>query len=254
MLILFSSIAHGDQVVLETDTALKRLMKTYSNGVLFLGHGSKGQFKDLRKVFDDIDRVVERENELYGKGKWLAVFGGDGYNPDSPDIAHVLKYLKERHDIPVLAIQSDVVIGWGGVDKYIDYVRYIPTTSVSVVDEGGKPVLENGKMKMRTVWGGFLDGKPAGPTGTYLGPEFLAGKRPFLREVVAFGGGPIALQEAQYAYKNGVPVRYIRTEVRFPEVNGPYGSLENWVNDLQVKGNALKTPCPELLMKALFYL
>ncbi len=94
-------------------------------------------------------------NSSYGVGGWVAVFGGDNFNAEKPDIAAVMKYLKDRHGISLLAIQSDIVIQWGGVDKHIDYVRYIPTVQLPVLDDQGHQVVENGKPKFKTHWGGL---------------------------------------------------------------------------------------------------
>jgi uncharacterized protein with ATP-grasp and redox domains len=203
--------------VFNSDEEMYKELDRYNGAILFLGHGSKSQFKDTKSVLTEVDRVVADLNAEYGEGKWVAVFGGDNYKKENPDIAHVMKYLNDKHHVPVLAIQSDVVTGRGGVDKYIDYVRYIPTMK----DENGK-----------TIWGGIREGKPVGPTAVYLGDGFVKGESPRLKKVVSIGGGPITLDETRLAYEKGVPVTYVRAETRFPGGNGVYGALEGWLEGL----------------------
>lgn len=194
-------------------------LSRYSGTVLFLGHGSKSQFQNLDEAFKSVDEVVSENNAKYGVGRWVAVFGGDSYNADKPDIAHIIKYLKSKHGVPILAVQSDVVqINYGGVDKYIDYVQYVPTQK----DINGK-----------TVWGGFVDGRPAGPTAVYL-KQFI--DKGILKAVVTMGGGQISLQETNYAYENGIPITYVWAQAKDAAPNGEYGSLKDWV--IEKTGNS----------------
>ncbi len=109
--------------------------------------------------------------------------------------------------------QSDIVDKeWGGVPAHVDYVRYVKTDYTATADPA-KPAI---------VWGGFKDGQPQGRTKAYLSKAFM---KKTLTGVIAVGGGPIALEEAHFARSNGVPVEYVPAETRFPEANGPFGSL-----------------------------
>lgn len=197
--------------------------------VLFLGHGAKGQYADLYDVRSSVDVIVQRLDRTYGSGGWVAVFGGDNYNPEKPDVAYVLKYLKEKHGTKLFAVQSDIVVPWGGVDSHVDYVHYVPTDQAPVLDAAGNAVIENGKAKMTTFWGGFAGGEAKGPTKFYLGRAFTEGAHPVLKEVVAIGSGPIGKQEALYARARGIPLTVARAETKHPEVNGKYGPLDDWV-------------------------
>jgi len=216
------------QVELTSTNDLMATARNYKAGILFLGHGSKAQFNDITATLKEIDRTVTELDKQYGKGQWFAVFGGDGFNADKPDIAHVMKHLKDAHQIPIMAIQSDVVAGWGGVDKYIDYVHYVPTHQIPQIDASGAPIMEDGKQKTKIHWGGLVDGVPKGPTATYLGSEFLSGTNPIVNGIVVAGGGPITLDEVRYGHELGVPIHYVRAEAKFPEVNGRYGSVDEW--------------------------
>jgi len=225
---IHAQFAVGAPQVLGSEEELLTTTHKYKGVFLFLGHGSKSQYGNTQATLQEVDAIVQNLNATYGPGNWLAVFGGDSFNADKPDIALVMKHLKTVHHVPIMAIQSDVVIPWGGVDQHIDYVRYVPTHRVPALDAAGRPIIEQGKPKMNVHWGGLIDGQPRGPSAVYLGQEFIGGSKPVLTGVYALGGGPIALQEAHYAHDKGIPVTYVRLQTRFPEVNGPYGSLDQW--------------------------
>lgn len=191
-----------------------RQVDKFKGAFLILGFGSKGQYQDPEAAKHALDRQADQFDAEYGKGRWLAVFGGDPYKADAPDVAHLVRHLQETRAVTVMALQSDKVKEWGGVDKEIDLVHYVPTTTGA-----------DGKI----VWGGFVDGKPAGPTAAYLGEDFIGGQNPRLKGVVAVGGGEIAGQEAQYARQHGIPVHYIRAEARFDVPGGKYGAIDSMI-------------------------
>lgn len=232
---------------LTTHQELLNTTRNFSATLLFVGHGSKSQFADVPALLAEVDKVVTQLNARYSRGNWLAVFGGDPYNPEKPDIGVVMKHLKDS-DVPVMAIQSDVVIEWGGVDKYIDFVHWVPTATVPETGVDGKPVVVDGQVKVKIVWGGFVDGKPVGPTATYLGADFISGPNPILSGVIAFGGGPIALEELKYASARGVPIKYVRVQTRYPEVNGRYGSVDEWARNRQSLGRMIAGSCASLFI------
>ena len=198
----------------ETSAAWKSALKTidgYKGSFLVLGFGSKRQYKEPEAVQRALDQLVEGLDAEYGKSRWLVVFGGDPYKPEAPDVAAMVKYLQDQHGVPVMAIQSDKVKEWGGVDSHIDHVHYVPTTY----------------RDSQIVWGGFVDGQPAGPTAAYLGDDMVGGKNRRLKGVIALGGGEIAGQEALFAREKGVPVHYIRAEARLEGPGGNYGAIDS---------------------------
>jgi hypothetical protein len=207
------------QEVLQDRADLARVLSRYPARVFFAGHGSKSQYGDLDELRKQLDQIAARMNGKYGRGKWLAMFGGDSFNPEKPDIAFAMKYLEDRHGVPLLAVQSDVVKGWGGIDRHVRYVFWVPTAYVPLRDSAGQPVIENGKPKMVIVWGGFKDGVAVGPTSVLLDKGVAT-------EMVALGGGPIARDEYNYAQSIGLPVSQHRLLTRYPEINGPYGSIQ----------------------------
>jgi hypothetical protein len=208
-------------VELQSHADVMALTKRFNAVVLVLGHGSKGQIGDLPATLRTMDPVIASLDEQYGKGKWLAVFGGDPLKADSADIAQVMRYLQHDKGVPLLAIQSDKVKEWGGVDKHLDYVHYVPTDMV------------DGKI----AWGGLVGGKPVGPTAEYLGADFTSGSNAPLKQVIAVGGGPITRDELQLAAKSGVGVAYVRTRAKNVDANGPYGAVDAWA--MGQKGSGL---------------
>jgi len=197
-----------------------REVDRFKGSVLILGFGSKGQYREPEAAKQALDVLADGFDAEFGKGRWLAVFGGDPYKAEAPDVAHMLRHLQETRAVTVLALQSDKVKEWGGVDKELDLVHYVPTTTVPSTGP-------DGSVTQKICWGGFLDGKPVGPTAAYLGEDFIGGKNPRLKGVVAIGGGEIAGQEALYARQNGVPLHYIKAEARFEVPGGKYGAIDS---------------------------
>ena len=63
-----------------------------------------GHFDDLKP---QLDRLVEGNNQTYGAGKWLVVYGGDEANVKKPDIGLVMEYLGNKKSVDVLAVQCE---------------------------------------------------------------------------------------------------------------------------------------------------
>ena len=76
---------------------------------LLVGFGSKGLYADFTRVKLKLDDIVSSMNNHFGVGKWMIVFGGDTYNAMKPDVAALVKYLQDVHQIVVCAVQADVV-------------------------------------------------------------------------------------------------------------------------------------------------
>ena len=196
-----------------------KVLDQYAATVLITGFGSKCQYADPAAAQEQLDKFAQGLDQRYGKGRWLAVFGGDPFDQAKPDVAHMTRYLQEKHATPVMAFQNDVVKGWGGVDKQLDFVHYVPTA----YEKKQQP---DGSSKEVVIWGGFRDGKPQGPTASYLGSDLLSGPQPRLKAMVVIGGGDIAAQEAVYAKQQGVDVHYIKAQAKFPEAGQPYGAVD----------------------------
>jgi len=235
------------QIELKTKEELQATIKRFTGRVVFVGHGSKSQYGDIFKVTSSVDRMVEKYNKKYGVGQWIAMFGGDSYNEGKPDIAFAMKYLKLKYSIPLFAAQSDVVKEWGGVDKHIDFISWVPTTTVPQVDSAGKPIVDdNGKIKTQIVWGGFRNGQAVGPTSVLL----ATGNDQIATDIVALGGGPVAAEEFHFAQMSmNLPYEYIPLETKFPEVNGIFGTLGTAAMSSSniTTFNSKNTSCGELI-------
>ena len=68
-----------------------------------------------------------------------------------------------------------------------------------------------------------------GATKYYLGVKVL----PYLAGVIALGGGPVSLSEAQYACRLGLPLRYVRCPALKTSRGGPCGAIDEWATKMQ---------------------
>ena len=195
--------------------------------VLFIGYGSAQQFGDVQAVRAALVPHVAVLNDTYGRGGWVGVFGGDPYTDGVNDIGAVMYWLKHEHGVPLYAIASDVLVGWGGVDSHVDAVQYV-ATDYHQEECGGKEV---------TVWGGRhpVTHALAGSTKAYLAPPFTADSR--FGGVVALGGGAITAQELHIAREAGVRTLVLDCAFKNPaagaaaDAPGPVGAwvIENGI-------------------------
>ena len=76
--------------------------------LLFIGNGPRFQYKDVLKVDSEVDlclskllRLDQDKEEVSSlrepKQPWMAIFGGDTYLPDSPDLGAVMYSVKRKH-------------------------------------------------------------------------------------------------------------------------------------------------------------
>ncbi len=184
------------------------LLQKFQAAFLFIGHGSKAQYKDANALKRKIDGIVDKLNRQFGTNNWLAIFGGDPANKEKPDIGFAMHYLATKHNVPILAAQADEYKKYG-VGDHVTYAYYYPTQR----NDSGQ-----------ILYGGVRDGKPVGSTATYLSDAFIQNG---LKGIIALGGGPIAKEEIDYARKKGLEVEYHPFEVRHAEGTGPYGVLHD---------------------------
>lgn len=108
------------QKVFEEKELFIKEIKKY-NIVLIVGHGFKNQYKK--------DKLEELKSYLNGEynNNWIAIYGGDNYNEDKPDISYVINILN-RENVKIAAVQSKYCEkNKLYVDKYIDFVYYVET-------------------------------------------------------------------------------------------------------------------------------
>eukprot|EP00232_Nephroselmis_pyriformis_P004455 CAMPEP_0182910384 /NCGR_PEP_ID=MMETSP0034_2-20130328/36288_1 /TAXON_ID=156128 /ORGANISM="Nephroselmis pyriformis, Strain CCMP717" /LENGTH=107 /DNA_ID=CAMNT_0025046729 /DNA_START=74 /DNA_END=394 /DNA_ORIENTATION=- len=94
---------------------LAGLLERFKASYLFIGHGSRNGIKDFNAAMGLVLEVKKALDTRWGSGQWLAVYGGDPYDPSGmPDISHAMKVLVDE-GVPVLAIQCTMVRDeWGG--------------------------------------------------------------------------------------------------------------------------------------------
>jgi len=128
--------------------------------VLFLGNGPRTQYKNVSAVVNNFEQI---SHTLGGNDDWIAVFGGDTYVPEAPDLGAVMAELQRKSRVQLLA-----VVGWDDIDPHVNYAyRY----ASQKCEKTG-----------RELYGGFNHlGDPVGGTTVYLS-EWAS----MLRAVVAF--------------------------------------------------------------------
>ena len=190
-------------VVLQGLEDVLATVRRYAAAFLFIGHGSVNSYANIQQVLKLVDNVAETNNALYGKEKWLAIFGGDPNVAERPSIGTVVAHLGGKWNVPVLAVQCDE---WT-VDPYVTFAFYYPTCKDSIG---------------RTLFGGTDEnGHLAGATAVYLSDGICAAG---LRGVYTFGGGKISVSEMKYASTVlGLPILYTQCEAAVRQDEGqPY--------------------------------
>jgi hypothetical protein len=200
-------------------------MLKYLKVILIVGHGSKNQYKKdkLEELKSYLKNDIKYLNGEYSNN-WIAIYGGDNYNKDKPDIGYVINILN-KENVKIAAVQSKYCEeNKLYVDKYIDFVYYVETD------------YDNNK---KVIWGGFYNGNAAGPTKIYL-KEFI--ELGILKKVYVIGGGKISKDEVQYALNNNIDIIYRRFEVENKiddeHINDNvknYGFIEELVEDNKYK-------------------
>jgi hypothetical protein len=200
------SVPGKRQVELHSEMESLTIYDRFKARYLVCGHGAKAQFADLELVQKQLSAIKAYLDGLHGDGDWLAVFGGDPYKPEKPDVAFVTKSLSDK-GVRMFAMQSDGVRDEMPVDRYVDYVYYCPTDR----DEKGD-----------IRWGGVSkSGEPVGPTRVYLGKVL----GPRLDGILSFGGGAVAEQEKDLASRMGIRIFYAPAMAKFPQGNYPFGLI-----------------------------
>lgn len=179
------------QIIFNEETQLIEEIKDYKI-VLFIGNGSKNQYnkEDLNKIDIKLNNLIKKFNK-----NWIAVYGGDKYDDENPDIGYIMKKIHEK-GIKTCAIQSDIVLKWNSpIEQYIDLVYYVKTSYKDNND---------------ILWGGFHNGELIGPSKIYL-ENFI--EKGILNEIIVIGGGLITKDEIIYAINKGFNPKYIKVKV-----------------------------------------
>ena len=162
---------------------------------LFIGNGPKLQYQDLDAVKLKVSEAIEKTlNPIAKYGDriensdhtWLALYGGDTFVEDKPDLGSVIHFVKQKYNPILVSVQC-----WDELDSHVDYVWKYP----KVVTDG------------RVVYGGFNEmGNPVGGTDIYLGNEVMK----LLNAVFNVDArGRVGSQEKEYALGKKLNVVHI---------------------------------------------
>ena len=154
---------------------------------LFIGNGKKLQYANMEQVMGSLRPVMTKLDNVHGSMKWMAVYGGDDYDPKNPDLGACMQFIKKEFKPTIMSVQS-----WESVDDFVDYVYFYEEQ----LDETGKD-----------VYGGVTSSdnqvKLIGGSEVYLGQDFLS----VLSGVVNISAmGRIGTQEIEYAKSVGLNV------------------------------------------------
>ena len=162
------------------------LSKLEITGVyLFIGNGAKLQYANMEQVKSSLAPVLTNITNTHGGShRWMAVYGGDTYDPARPCLGCCMHHVKSEFSPYILSVQA-----WPEVDQFVDFVLKYD----EVKDTNGD-----------VVYGGVLDNKTLlGGTSIYLGEEF----RSVLTGVVNISArGRIGTVELDYARHVGLKV------------------------------------------------
>lgn len=211
-----------EQIIFDQEERFIEKIKKYKI-VLFVGNGSINQYN--KEELYIIDKKIDILINNFGK-KWIAIYGGDKYYNEKPDISYVMKLLHKK-GVKTAAIQNDIVLEWNSpVDEYIDFVYYIKTMY---------------KDNNNILWGGFHNEELVGPSKIYL-ERFI--EKGILNDIVAIGGGIITKDEIIYGINKGFKPKYIRIKVGKNIDNKDdnikkYGFIEELLKDNKYKNNII---------------
>ena len=161
-----------------------------------LGHGSKNQIKNVKKVDKIIRDIVY---ELPKKSVFL--YFGDVVNEKKPDIGYVFSVLakygkKNNKNIKIVMIQIDGAKEWGTPD-FVNNVYWHKQWIDGEYKWGGvKPIPDKkGEPQSNTkVWFDLMNN---------------------IKKIYVLGGGPITKDEVFLAQNNGVDIEYKQLERKY---------------------------------------
>lgn len=158
---------------------------------LFIGNGARLQYKELSKVCETLYPIVKTF-----KKPWLAAFGGDSCIEDRPDLGAVMKRLKEKFNMPLLAVQC-----WNEYDSHVDIIYLYPKVSYE----------ESSSL----TWGGVTkEGKVVGGTAVYLSDEWIKNDAFNLTVINVGSKGKVGTQEIAFAKSKNLTMIEIEAEPR----------------------------------------
>ena len=64
------------------------------------------QYKDINQVKDGLKPLLAQIEWQHGPGGWLAVYGGDTWVEEKPDLGICIHWINEAHKPTVLVVQG----------------------------------------------------------------------------------------------------------------------------------------------------
>jgi len=216
------------------ESKLFEVVQDFAGILVISGYGARALYKDiegLKAPDSQLHEFARKMDAEYGEGSWLVVYGGDPFQPDKPDVAHIAKFFQDEYKCLLMAIQCTELLQYGGVDNFVEYVYYYETDYFSDPHPGKNPGEEavSDKPKKTVLWGGFHPDNQGrspevmGQTKVDLGTRMLrlirqnAAGQAQKGGMLAVGGGPIGAEELQWSYENGVPIHLINAEAENPQ-------------------------------------
>eukprot|EP00966_Prymnesium_polylepis_P297058 6863177-Prymnesium_polylepis.1 len=83
------------------------------HAVVVDGHDTKTRFFDAepheirRRLVGVVEHITEKCGGTAKDRKWVALYGGNPYDPERCDVAHVVRVLHDEFGVPVVATQCD---------------------------------------------------------------------------------------------------------------------------------------------------
>jgi len=89
-------------------TDLKKLMSKLDTDkvYLFIGNGPKKQYEDIHKVESSVRELLDNLGLRNGQS-WIAVFGGDTFKKEKPDLGAVMHFIKKEFNPALLGMYID---------------------------------------------------------------------------------------------------------------------------------------------------
>lgn len=161
-----------------------------NNVYMFLGNGSKNQFKDLRNINKIVNNIVA---EIPHNS--ILLYFGDSPNKKKPDVGYLFELVSSlRKDISIYMIQINEAKSWG-VPKFV------------------KAVYWHNDYTQDSKWGGLKNKQPCSNTKKWvsLNKKLKNG----ITKVFILGGGAITLDDYSLIKKHKIPYQYYHVERKY---------------------------------------
>ena len=159
---------------------------------MFIGNGSKNQFRDLRKIKKNVNEIV---SEIQHKS--TLIYFGDSPNKKQPDVGYLFELVSSlRKDISIYMIQISEVKSWG-------FPKFV------------KAVYWHNDFTQDCKWGGLKNKQPCSNTKKWvlLNKKLKNG----ITKIFILGGGrgEITLDEYSLIKKHKILYQYFEVQRKY---------------------------------------